>query len=146
MTDFSAARDARCALVQRAAGVEVARVVPIRRVPKTTSGKLQRYGACGVLYDGEFAAEIAEFDQRGRPSARPRPRRRRGVSSRTLKAIVDDLLPARPSTSDDNLFDVGASSSALIQIHERIDETWPGLSTSRSCSNFPTISQPREAH
>ena len=44
------------------AGVEVARVVPVKRIPKTTSGKLQRTALAQAYENGEFAAEIVEFD------------------------------------------------------------------------------------
>ena len=50
-------------------------------------------------------------------------------------------MPGKHVDVDDNLFDVGASSLTLIQIHEKIDEPCPGRSTSLSCSTYPTISQ-----
>ena len=49
-------------LVNEHAGVEVARVVPVSRIPKTTSGKLQRTALAKAFEDGEFAAVVAEFD------------------------------------------------------------------------------------
>ncbi|REK76178.1 non-ribosomal peptide synthetase [Paenibacillus paeoniae] len=52
-------------LLNRSAGLEVAYVVPIRRIPKTTSGKIQRYVLAEALQEGSFAevlAEIAEFE------------------------------------------------------------------------------------
>ncbi|MFF2886826.1 amino acid adenylation domain-containing protein [Paenibacillus sp. NPDC057967] len=52
-------------LLNRAAGLEVAFVVPIRRIPKTTSGKIQRYVLAEALQEGAFAevlSEIAEFE------------------------------------------------------------------------------------
>ena len=64
-----------------------------------------------------------------------------GDIEQTLKAIVDDLLPGKAVDVDDNLFDVGASSLALIQIHERIEETWPGRVDLTELFDFPTISQ-----
>jgi acyl carrier protein len=127
-------------LVNEHAGVEVARVVPIRRVPKTTSGKLQRTALAASYVDGEFAAEIAKFDQAW-AAAHGHGRAAAGDIEQTLKAIVDDLLPGKAVDVDDNLFDVGASSLALIQIHERIEDTWPGRVDLTELFDFPTISQ-----
>jgi len=140
MTDFLPLATRAAHLVNEHAGVEVARVVPIRRVPKTTSGKLQRTALAESYVEGEFAAEIAEFDQAW-AAAHGHGRAAAGDIEQTLKAIVDDLLPGKAVDVDDNLFDVGASSLALIQIHERIEETWPGRVDLTELFDFPTISQ-----
>jgi len=127
-------------MVNEHAGVEVARVVPVKRMPKTTSGKLQRNALAEALENGEFAAEIAAFDQawaeqhgHGRAAA--------GRIEQQLKAIVDDAMPGKHIDVDDNLFDVGASSLTLIQIHEKIDELYPGVVDLTELFDFPTISQ-----
>jgi acyl-CoA synthetase (AMP-forming)/AMP-acid ligase II/acyl carrier protein len=125
-------------LVNEHAGVEVARVVPVKRIPKTTSGKLQRSAMASAYENGEFAQEIAEFDQAwekqhggGRAAA--------GRIEQQLKAIVDDAMPGKHVDIDDNLFDVGASSLTLIQIHEKIDELYPGVVDLTELFDFPTI-------
>ena len=140
MADFLPLATRAAHLVNEHAGVEVARVVPIRRVPKTTSGKLQRTALAASYVDGEFASEIAEFDAAW-AAAHGHGRAAAGGIEQTLKAIVDDTLPGKAVDVDDNLFDVGASSLALIQIHERIEETWPGLVDLTELFDFPTISQ-----
>ena len=48
-------------LINEQAGLEVAQVVPVRRIPKTTSGKIQRHLLEQQLIDGEFAADLAEI-------------------------------------------------------------------------------------
>jgi len=126
-------------LVNEHAGVEVARVVPVKRIPKTTSGKLQRNALAEAYENGEFAREIADFDAawqqvhgHGRAAA--------GRIEQQLKAIVDDAMPGKHVDIDDNLFDVGASSLTLIQIHEQIDELYPNLVDLTELFDFPTIS------
>jgi acyl-CoA synthetase (AMP-forming)/AMP-acid ligase II len=127
-------------LVNEHAGVEVARVVPVKRVPKTTSGKLQRSALAKAYEDGEFAAELAEFD-RAWAAAHGQGRAAQGRIERQLKAIVDDAMPGKHVDIDDNLFDVGASSLTLIQVHEKIDELFPGLVELTELFDHPTISQ-----
>jgi acyl-CoA synthetase (AMP-forming)/AMP-acid ligase II/acyl carrier protein len=140
MTDFLAIATRAIHLVNEHAGVEVARVVPVKRIPKTTSGKLQRTALAQAYESGEFAAEIAEFDAawqarhgHGRAAA--------GQIERQLKGIVDDALPGKHVDVDDNLFEVGASSLTLIQIHEKIDELYPGQVDLTELFDFPTVSQ-----
>jgi len=127
-------------LVNEHAGVEVARVVPVNRIPKTTSGKLQRTALAQAFENGEFAAELAEFDAAS-AAAHGHGRSAAGQVERQLKAIVDDALPGKHVDVDDNLFEVGASSLTLIQIHEKIDELYPGQVDLTELFDFPTVSQ-----
>jgi acyl-CoA synthetase (AMP-forming)/AMP-acid ligase II/acyl carrier protein len=127
-------------LVNEHAGVEVARVVPVKRIPKTTSGKLQRTALAKAYEDGEFAAEIAEFDETWQ-AAHGQGRAAAGQIEQQIKAIVDDALPGKHVDIDENLFEVGASSLTLIQIHEKIDELYPGQVDLTELFDYPTISQ-----
>ena len=127
-------------LVNEHAGVEVARVVPVKRIPKTTSGKLQRTALAKAYEDGEFDAEMAEFDAAW-AAAHGHGRAAAGRIEQQLKAIVDDAMPGKHVDVDDNLFDVGASSLTLIQIHEKIDELFPGQVDLTELFDFPTVSQ-----
>jgi acyl-CoA synthetase (AMP-forming)/AMP-acid ligase II/acyl carrier protein len=127
-------------LVNEHAGVEVARVVPVTRMPKTTSGKLQRSALAAAYANGEFANDIAEFD-RAWAEAHGHGRAAAGGIERQLKAIVDDALPGRNVDVDDNLFEVGASSLTLIQIHEKIDELFPGAVDLTELFDFPSVAQ-----
>jgi acyl-CoA synthetase (AMP-forming)/AMP-acid ligase II/acyl carrier protein len=127
-------------LVNEHAGVEVARVVPVKRIPKTTSGKLQRNALAKAYEEGEFAAEIAEFDAAW-TALHGHGRAARGRVEAQLKAIIDDALPGKHVDIDDNLFEVGASSLTLMQIHEKIDELYPGSVDLTELFDFPTIAQ-----
>jgi acyl-CoA synthetase (AMP-forming)/AMP-acid ligase II/acyl carrier protein len=125
-------------LVNEHAGVEVARVVPIARMPKTTSGKLQRNALADSYAEGGFATELAAFDAAWE-SAHAHARRATGGIERQLKAIVDDVLAGKHVDVDDNLFEVGASSLTLIQIHEKIDELFPGVVDLTELFDYPTV-------
>ncbi|MCE3286168.1 MAG: AMP-dependent synthetase and ligase [Steroidobacteraceae bacterium] len=127
-------------LVNEHAGVEVARVVPVKRIPKTTSGKLQRTALAQAYVDGEFAGEIAEFD-RAWAETHGHGRAAKGRIERELKAIVDDAMPGKHVDIDDNLFEVGASSLTLLQVHEQIDALYPDAVDLTELFDFPTISQ-----
>lgn len=106
-------------------GLNVAHVIPVRNLPKTTSGKLQRGKLAQAYADGEFDAVLAELD---------------ALAARTPGAIGDDgsdlqttirricasVITDREIGLDDDFFELGISSLSLAQIHERIDEQFPG--------------------
>ncbi|MVO98203.1 non-ribosomal peptide synthetase [Paenibacillus lutrae] len=50
-------------LLNGSAGLDVAFVVPVRRIPKTTSGKIQRYILAEALREGDFAQALAELTE-----------------------------------------------------------------------------------
>ena len=54
-------------------------------------------------------------------------------------------MPGKHVDVDDNLFEVGASSLTLIQIHEKIDELYPGVVDLTELFDFPTIAAAGEA-
>jgi acyl carrier protein len=127
-------------LVNEHTGLEVAEVVPVKRIPKTTSGKIQRHLLEAAYEAGEFAAELAELatlraarETRGRTSGSE-------IESR-LKSICEQALDGRHVGIDDNLFELGASSLKLIEIHERIDVEYPGQVDLTELFDFPTIAE-----
>jgi acyl-CoA synthetase (AMP-forming)/AMP-acid ligase II/acyl carrier protein len=126
--------------VNEHAGLEVAHVVPVKRIPKTTSGKIQRVALEQAFAAGEFAAEMAELEKL-RDAAHVHSHDAAGSVERRIKAIVDDALPGKRVEVDDNLFEIGASSLTLIQIHERLDSEFPGLVDLTELFDFPTVAQ-----
>jgi len=124
-------------LVNEHAGLEVAHVVPVKRIPKTTSGKIQRVALENAFVAGEFAAELQELD-RAR-EAHHAQRGATGTLESRVKAICDAALPGKNLSVDDNLFEIGASSLTLIQIHEEIDREYPGLIDLTELFDFPTV-------
>ncbi|MEZ5514176.1 MAG: non-ribosomal peptide synthetase [Steroidobacteraceae bacterium] len=141
MQDFLPVAMAAARLVNEHTGLEVAHVVPVRRIPKTTSGKIQRHLLEQAYLDGEFATDLAELTAlRAQLLAAGG---NGGASSQIetkLKEICDTALE-RSMGVDDNLFDLGASSLKLIEIHEKIDEEYPGQVDLTELFDFPTIAE-----
>jgi len=125
-------------LVNEQAGLEVAEVIPVKRIPKTTSGKIQRHLLEAAYADGEFDAERGELAalrtaQHGDQSAS------RTEIEDKLKVICETALEGKRVDVHDNLFEIGASSLKLIEIHEQIDREYPGLVDLTELFDFPTI-------
>ncbi len=129
-------------LINEQTGLEVGAVIPVKRIPKTTSGKIQRHLLEESFLAGEFDTELQELaalreaERGGAPEA--------GSLSdieNKLKTIVDTAMQGKRVGVNDNLFEVGASSLKLIEIHERIDHDYPGMIDLTELFDFPTIAE-----
>ncbi len=58
-----------------------------------------------------------------------------------LKNICDAALAGKRVGVHDNLFEIGASSLKLIEIHEQIDKEYPGKVDLTELFDFPTIAE-----
>ncbi|MFO1504867.1 MAG: non-ribosomal peptide synthetase [Steroidobacteraceae bacterium] len=125
-------------LINEQAGLEVAQVVPVRRIPKTTSGKIQRHLLEQQLVDGEFAADLAEVSRHA-PSAHGSAVQSADSIEARLLAICNGVLAGRNIAAADNLFEIGASSLKLIEIHEQIDREYPGVVDLTELFDHPTV-------
>ena len=127
-------------LINEQTGLEVAEVVPVKRIPKTTSGKIQRHLLELAYADGEFDAELTELAALREEARGAEP----GTLSRIeekLKGICDVALAGKRIGIHDNLFEIGASSLKLIEIHEQIDREYPGQVDLTELFDFPTIAE-----
>jgi acyl-CoA synthetase (AMP-forming)/AMP-acid ligase II len=124
-------------LVNEHAGLEVAHVVPVKRIPKTTSGKVQRVALEEAFVAGEFDEDMKAL-ARLRDSAHAQPLSGSELEAKIL-AICTAALPGKSLALDDNLFEIGASSLTLIQIHEEIDRQFPGVVDLTEIFDFPTV-------
>jgi acyl-CoA synthetase (AMP-forming)/AMP-acid ligase II len=127
-------------LINEHTGLEVAQVIPTKRIPKTTSGKVQRHLLEQSYIDGEFAAELAELK-----ALRDAAGGAAQVSGTDLEArlqtICETALPGKRIGINDNLFEIGASSLKLIEIHETIDRDFPGMIDLTELFDHPTIAE-----
>ena len=106
-------------------GLNVAHVIPVRTLPKTTSGKMQRAKLAEAYVAGEFdevLAGIAALASRAPAGTEDSSSELEALIRRICAAVITD----REIGLDDDFFDLGVSSLALAQIHEQIDEQFPG--------------------
>jgi acyl-CoA synthetase (AMP-forming)/AMP-acid ligase II/acyl carrier protein len=140
MQDFVSTAAAVGRLINEHTGLEVAEVVPTKRIPKTTSGKVQRHLLEQAYVEGEFDADLKELAAlRQQPDGASRVAAE-GLEAR-LQTICEAALPGKRINVDDNLFEIGASSLKLIEIHENVDRDFPGLIDLTELFDYPTIAQ-----
>jgi acyl-CoA synthetase (AMP-forming)/AMP-acid ligase II/aryl carrier-like protein len=127
-------------LINEHAGLEVAHVIPVKRIPKTTSGKVQRHLLESAYVQGEFDTELKEL-QALRDAGEGSGKVSGSELEARLQAICEGALPGRRIDVADNLFELGASSLKLIEIHEHIDRDFPGLVDLTELFDHPTIAE-----
>jgi len=138
MADFVPVAAEAARLINEHTGLEVAEVVPVKRIPKTTSGKVQRHLLEEEYLNGAFQAELGELALlRGAQAASPAG----GADAlqTQLLRICNSVLSTRPIGANDNLFEIGVSSLKLIEIHELIDKEFPGQIDLTEIFDHPTV-------
>ncbi|MEA2080861.1 MAG: non-ribosomal peptide synthetase, partial [Pseudomonadota bacterium] len=129
-------RRVRSALTEHA-GLHAHAVIPVHNLPRTSSGKLQRYRLVQAFEKGEYAELLASLQAFLQSSDSPSPES--GVV-RQLLDVCRELFPDRTIRSDQNLFELGADSLMLVKIHEEIEARFPGKVEVTDLFEYPTIS------
>jgi acyl-CoA synthetase (AMP-forming)/AMP-acid ligase II/aryl carrier-like protein len=140
MQDFLPTAASVSRLINEHTGLEVAHVVPAKRIPKTTSGKVQRHLLEQAYVDGEFDAELEELETLRAAQGGAAQVSGSELEGR-LQAIVETALPGKRIDVNDNLFEIGASSLKLIEIHESVDRDFPGLIDLTELFDHPTLAE-----
>ena len=119
------------------AGLEVDHVIPVARIPKTTSGKVQRAHLLRDYLEGEFAGVLAELS----PAAAPLEEGEADADPLVaeLVEITRGFSKERTVGPDENLFEVGLSSLTLTEIVLAIDERYPGKLDISDLFDVPTL-------
>jgi acyl-CoA synthetase (AMP-forming)/AMP-acid ligase II len=140
MAEFLPTANAVSRLINEHTGLEVAQVIPTKRIPKTTSGKVQRHLLEQAYIEGEFDGELAELKTLRESRGASEREAGAGLEAR-LQALCEAALPGKRIDVNDNLFEIGASSLKLIEIHESVDKDFPGLVDLTELFDYPTIAQ-----
>jgi aryl carrier-like protein len=89
--------------------------------------------------EGEFDAELAAL--KALREAHSGPHVLGSDLEARLQTICETALPGKRIEVGDNLFEIGASSLKLIEIHESIDRDFPGLIDLTELFDHPTIAE-----
>lgn len=106
------------------AGLEVDYVVPINRIPKTTSGKFQRRILADDFENGEYDEVLAELKSLSQPHEVTADEDLTPLENE-LKTICNSIVEGRTLDVNDNFFESGISSLMLAEIHQQIDDRYP---------------------
>jgi len=122
-------------LIGEQTGLEVDKVIPVARIPKTTSGKVQRAKLLQAYFDGDFDEVLDKLH----PSDSGESDTDEDPLVVELELICREFAKERAIGPDDNLFEVGVSSLTLTEIVLGIDEKHPGKLDISDLFDYPTL-------
>ncbi len=124
------------------AGAAVDLVIPVQRIPKTTSGKIQRFRLVEELIDGEHDAGLANLPAPVTTTGLSEPDHGGTLSmSEQLLRICNTRIADQSVSPVDNLFELGISSLTLAEIHADIESAWPGRLDITDLFDYPTVAE-----
>ncbi|MCY8785573.1 non-ribosomal peptide synthetase [Bacillus spizizenii] len=131
-------KDIKKHLYQRG-GWSIKEILPIRKLPKTTSGKVKRYELAEQYESGKFALEstkIKEFLEGH--STEPVQTPIHEIET-ALLSIFSEVMDGKKIHLNDHYFDMGATSLQLSQIAERIEQKFGCELTVADLFTYPSI-------
>lgn len=127
--------------INSATGTPLEAVIPVGRLPKTTSGKVQRFMLVDDFQKGEFDDSILELERFLQSGEDTNTASTGSDIAATLTEICQSNSKDIQIGVDDNLFDIGISSLTLAEIHAQIEDTWPDQVDITDLFDYPSITE-----
>jgi aryl carrier-like protein len=123
-------------------GLQATHVVPLKQIPKTSSGKLQRYALARAFEQGEFEDVLAELEPLlSAADAEPPPEHGPTTTELRLLRACSGLVTDRELTPQTNLLEINLNSLTLARIHEAIEREFPERVDVADLFDYPTLEQ-----
>lgn len=122
--DFVALAKQASRSLNEQSGLEIDHVIPVNRIPKTTSGKVQRRMLGDAYASGEYTEVINEINLLNQPQQTSADENLSPLEQE-IKDICDSVIEDSSLAVNDNFFESGISSLTLAEIHQQIDDRYP---------------------
>lgn len=122
-------------------GLEIDSIIPLKKIPKTTSGKIERYKLADNYGNNEFEKvlnDIAVLEKDIAKSAGHQDIPKDRIEE-TLIHIVRNVIGTDSIGLDDNLIEFGGNSILLTNVHSRLDDIYPGIIKISDLFTYPTV-------
>lgn len=126
-------------LITEQTGLEVRHVIPVRNIPKTSSGKVQRFALAEQYQQGDFAETISALEKL-MVASKMEIHAGSGIEQILLE-ICNSVIDDHEVGVDDNLFEIGTSSLKLAQIHEQVEQHFPNTIEITDLFDYPTVAE-----
>jgi acyl-CoA synthetase (AMP-forming)/AMP-acid ligase II/acyl carrier protein len=134
--EFVAVADRVLSTLAERTGLQATAVVPVRSLPRTSSGKLQRYRLARSWERGEYSSVLERLRELS-ASATDSPSA--VATEQLLLDLCRQLFPDHRIQPQQNLFELGADSLMLVRIHEEIEARFPGRVEITDLFDYPDI-------
>ncbi len=123
-------------------GLDVKDVIPVRKFPKTTSGKIQRYKLAENYKNGIYDDVILRLNQLLETSRQSNYYRKpdNEIEAKLLE-IWKDVLQYDDIGIDCNFFEIGGNSTLLVKMINKVNDVYPGKIKITDAFDCSTISK-----
>jgi len=123
-------------------GLQATHVVPVKQIPKTSSGKLQRYALAQAFERGEFEDVLSELEPLLRAVGDELTIQNDATTTvRRLQEVCAVFVTDRELTPQTNLLEINLNSLTLARIHEAIEHEFPERVDVADLFDYPTLEQ-----
>ncbi len=141
LEDFMPLAQQATHLINEQVGLEVSQVIPVKRIPKTTSGKVQRRLLADDYVNGEYDEVLKDIRALHEAAIEADDEGDLTPLQKELKTIFTAVVTDKPIGLHENFFDIGISSLALAEVHQRIDDAYPGVVDVVDLFEYQTITE-----
>lgn len=124
--------------MSRRLNIDIQHIIPVREIPKTTSGKLQRYQLIARFIAGDFSAVLASMESLVQASPREIVVAADAVEEKLLQ-IWEQLFPDRKISVTDSFFCLGGDSLKMTLLLQKVQDEMSLAFSITDVFNKPTI-------
>ncbi len=121
------------------AGLEIDEIVPVKQIPKTTSGKAQRVKLKTMYQDGHYDDVLGEIETLREETGAGKPT----VTERELKEQIADVwkhvLDIQQLGFDENFFELGGNSFFALRVKVELEKWYGGTLDEAVLFKHPTV-------
>ncbi|MBE6051588.1 MAG: aminotransferase class III-fold pyridoxal phosphate-dependent enzyme [Clostridium sp.] len=122
-------------------GLKVKYIIPVKDVPKTESGKVQRFKLKQLYEEGAYQDILNSLLDQKAMNKESKKKANDSIYNiiKSLIGIVKDTLGVDKVSEEDSLFEIGVNSLILSQIKEKINILYPVNIDVTDFFTYPTI-------
>ncbi|MCK4258387.1 MAG: non-ribosomal peptide synthetase [Halanaerobiales bacterium] len=123
-------------------GLEISYVIPISKIPKTTSGKVQRYKLKEMFEVGEFDSLVQELSIIAKEEMVKRViEEPRNLVEQSLVYICKKIMKLDQVGINENFIELGGNSLLLTEVYNEVEKIYPGKVQISDLYTYPTIAK-----
>ncbi|WP_103071997.1 non-ribosomal peptide synthetase [Aquimarina sediminis] len=102
--------------IRQRVGLGIKKIIKVNKIPKTTSGKVQRYVLRDNYFDGAYDDFLIQFETESKKLKSQIKKLSREEIEKQILATVEDLFTIDNLTNTSNFFDLGVTSLQIMQL------------------------------
>ncbi|HEY8344958.1 MAG TPA: SDR family NAD(P)-dependent oxidoreductase [Bacillota bacterium] len=123
-------------------GLQIRHVIPVKKIPKTTSGKVQRYKLSAEYSAGRFTDVVRALEESiGDELKKNSMCTARNQVEQELITIFQRVFNIDEIEIDDNLADLAGNSLGIVRAYNEIERVYPGKVALANLFAYPTVSK-----